>query len=269
MTRKLLARASGVSERYLAQLESGQGNISILLLRQLAQALALPLEALVRDGPDQTLELTHAVEFLRRLQPEELAEARRLLGARFGLAGEEERRRHIALIGLRGAGKSTLGELLAGRLGVPFIELDREIENSSGLSLAEIFDLYGQSAFRRYERQSLERVIAAYPRFVLAAGGSIVSEASTFAELLAGCYTVWIKASPQEHMERVIAQGDLRPMADSRQAMADLARILVGREALYRKADAQVDTSGLTVEAAFAALIAAVEAPLATAAAGA
>jgi XRE family aerobic/anaerobic benzoate catabolism transcriptional regulator len=258
MTRKLLAHASGVSERYLAQLEAGHGNISVLLLRQLARALALPLESLVREGPEPALELTAAYEFLRRLPPDELAEARRLLGARYGVAGEEARRRHIALIGLRGAGKSTLGKRLAERLDVPFLELDREIERSSGLSLAEIFDLYGQGAFRRYERQTLDRLLAAYPRFVLAAGGSIVSEASTFAELLASCYTVWVKATPQEHMERVVAQGDLRPMADNREAMSDLERILAGREALYGKADVDVDTAGRSVEEAFDALLGAV-----------
>jgi XRE family aerobic/anaerobic benzoate catabolism transcriptional regulator len=258
MTRKLLAHASGVSERYLAQLEAGHGNISVLLLRQLARALALPVEGLVREGPEPTLELTAACEFLRRLPPDELAEARRLLGARFGVAGEEQRRRHIALIGLRGAGKSTLGKRLAEHLDVPFLELDREIERSSGLSLAEIFDLYGQGAFRRYERQTLDRLLATHPRFVLAAGGSIVSEASTFAELLASCYTVWVKATPQEHMERVVAQGDLRPMADNREAMSDLERILAGREALYGKADVDVDTAGRSVEDAFDALLGAV-----------
>ncbi len=254
MTRKVLARDSGVSERYLAQLESGQGNISILLLRELARALDIPLEALVREGPEPSVDLTHAVEFLRGLDPGELTEARRLLVSRFGGVDPGARRDRIALIGLRGAGKSTLGRLLAERREVPFIELDREIEKSSGLSLSEIFDLYGQAGFRRQERQALGRVLEANPRFVLAAGGSIVAEAGTFAELLLTCFTVWIRARPAEHMARVIAQGDMRPMADSREAMADLERILAGREALYGKADAQVDTAARSIEEALEAL---------------
>ena len=254
MTRKILARDSGVSERYLAQLESGQGNISIVLLRALARALDLPLETIVRDGPEPTVDLVHLRAFLERLGPGEVAEARRLLEGRFGAVDAGRRRDRIALIGLRGAGKSTLGARLAERLGRPFIELDREIERASGLSLAEIFDLYGQGGFRRLERQALDRVLAAQPRFVLATGGSIVSEAPTFAELLLGCYTVWVRARPAEHMQRVVAQGDLRPMADNAEAMADLERILAGREALYRKADAQVDTAGRGIDESVAEL---------------
>ena len=254
MTRKILARDSGVSERYLAQLESGQGNISILLLRALARALDLPLETIVRDGPEPTVDLVHLRAFLERLGPGEVAEARHLLEGRFGAVDAGRRRDRIALIGLRGAGKSTLGARLAERLGRPFIELDREIERASGLSLAEIFDLYGQGGFRRLERQALDRVLAAQPRFVLATGGSIVSEAPTFAELLLGCYTVWVRARPAEHMQRVVAQGDLRPMADNAEAMADLERILAGREALYRKADAQVDTAGRGIDESVAEL---------------
>jgi XRE family aerobic/anaerobic benzoate catabolism transcriptional regulator len=254
MTRKILARDSGVSERYLAQLESGQGNISIVLLRALARALDLPLETIVHDGPEPTVDLVHLRAFLERLGPGEVAEARHLLEGRFGAVDAGRRRDRIALIGLRGAGKSTLGARLAERLGRPFIELDREIERASGLSLAEIFDLYGQGGFRRLERQALDRVLAAQPRFVLATGGSIVSEAPTFAELLLGCYTVWVRARPAEHMQRVVAQGDLRPMADNAEAMADLERILAGREALYRKADAQVDTAGRGIDESVAEL---------------
>jgi XRE family aerobic/anaerobic benzoate catabolism transcriptional regulator len=242
MSRKILARDSGVSERYLAQLESGQGNISILLLRQLSRALDTPLEALALEGPEPPLELAHAIELLRRLAPEDLEQAYGLLVDKFG-ARAGDRGGRIALIGLRGAGKSTLGAMLAERLSCPFIELDKEIEAEAGAPLNAIFDLYGQPAFRRLERRCLERVITQNPRAVIATGGGLVSDPATFEQLLAGCFTIWIRAAPTEHMERVIAQGDMRPMADNREAMADLQRILKGREALYGKADVQVDTS--------------------------
>ncbi len=249
MTRRILARDSGVSERYLAQLEAGQGNISIALLRALALALDVPLASIVREGPEPSVDAAHLHALVDRLGPDELVEARRLLVARFGATDGAARRRRIALVGLRGAGKSTLGALLARRLEVPFIELDGEIEAASGMTLSEIFDLYGQAGFRRLERQALERVLASQRAFVLATGGSIVAEPATFAELLLGCFTVWIRALPAEHMQRVIAQGDLRPMADNAEAMADLERILAGREAAYRRADAQVDTAGKSLDA--------------------
>jgi XRE family aerobic/anaerobic benzoate catabolism transcriptional regulator len=257
MTRRILARDSGVSERYLAQLEAGQGNISIALLRKVAQAMGLPLADLVRDDPEPPVELRLLVQSLARLSPQELGQARRLLGERFGsLAGDRKRR--IALIGLRGAGKSTLGRHLAGRLDVPFFELDREIERESGLALGEIFDLYGQAAFRRHERRALETLLQRHPRAVIATGGSIVSEPATFDLLLSSCFTVWIKAPPEEHMARVVAQGDLRPMADNAESMDDLRRILAGRTALYAKADATVDTAGRDLETSFNDLLAAV-----------
>jgi XRE family aerobic/anaerobic benzoate catabolism transcriptional regulator len=258
MTRKILARDSQVSERYLAQLESGQGNISIVLLRQIAHAMGLPLGDLVREEPDRPVELTLLIQTLGRLSPKDLAEARRLLAETFGAAVDSERRHRIALIGLRGAGKSTLGAMLAKAQGVPFIELDREIEHESGTRLSEIFDLYGQAAYRRYERRALEAVIERHDRAVIATGGSIVSEPATFDLLLSACYTVWITAAPEEHMGRVVAQGDTRPMAENEQAMEDLRRILAGRNALYSKADAQVDTSGKTVEQSLRELKAAV-----------
>jgi XRE family aerobic/anaerobic benzoate catabolism transcriptional regulator len=248
MTRRILARDSGVSERYLAQLESGAGNISIVLLRALARALDVPLESIVREGPEIGHELAEINALLGRLAPSEVLEARGVLAARFGNVDGALRLGRIALIGLRGAGKSTLGARLAAQRDVPFIELDREVETASGMTLSEIFDLYGQAGFRRLERQALDRILATTPRFVLAAGGSIVSQPDTFAELLLGCFTVWIRARPAEHMQRVIAQGDLRPMADNAEAMADLERILAGREALYRKADATVDTAGHSVD---------------------
>jgi XRE family aerobic/anaerobic benzoate catabolism transcriptional regulator len=244
MTRKILARDSGVSERYLAQLEAGQGNISIALLRQVAHAMSLPLTDLVREGPDRPVELTLLIQTLGRLSPKDLAQARRLLADAFGAAVASERRHRIALIGLRGAGKSTLGNALAESLDVPFIELDREIEREAGAGLSAIFDLYGQAAFRRYERRALETVIERHERVVIATGGSIVSEPATFDLLLAACYTVWLTASPEEHMARVLAQGDTRPMAGNDEAMDDLRRILENRHALYAKADAVVETGG-------------------------
>ncbi len=257
MTRKILARDSGVSERYLGQLEAGRGNISILLLRQLAAALDTPLERLIRDGSEPPLELTHSTELLRRLPAAELGAAHRMLLEQFGGVTPESRRNRVALIGLRGAGKSTLGAMLADRLACPFIELDKEIEAAAGAPLNAIFDLYGQPAFRRLERRCLERIIEQQPRAVIATGGGIVSDPATFERLLAGCYTVWIKAAPAEHMQRVIAQGDMRPMADSREAMADLQRILKTREALYRKADVQVETTGRSPGESLALLLSA------------
>lgn len=250
MTRKLLARDSGVSERYLAQLETGQGNISILLLRQIARALDIPVDALVFQGPEPPLDLVHTTAFLRRLPAVELAEARRLLVQHFGGVDLEVRRGRIAIIGLRGAGKSTLGAMLADRCEAPFLELDRIIEQESGVSLSAIFDLYGQSGFRRLERRCLDQVIERYARFVLATGGSLVSEPATFERLLTMCFTVWLKATPEEHMQRVIAQGDMRPMADNRESMSDLKRILEVREPLYRKADITIDTSAVSLEEA-------------------
>ena len=247
MTRKILARDSKVSERYLAQLEAGHGNVSIVLLRQIAQAMGLPLVDLVREEPDRPVELTLMIQTLARLSPKELAQARKILAETFGAAVERERRHRIALIGLRGAGKSTLGAMLAKELSVPFIELDREIERESGTSLSEVFDLYGQAAFRRYERRALESVIERHDRAVIATGGSIVSEAATFDLLLSACFTLWLTAAPEEHMARVVAQGDTRPMAGNEEAMEDLRRILAGREALYSKADARVDTAGKTM----------------------
>jgi XRE family aerobic/anaerobic benzoate catabolism transcriptional regulator len=262
MTRKILAKDSGVSERYLAQLEGGQGNASLTILRRLASALDVPPNALVADAPEHPAELTGSIELLRRLDAAQLAEAHALLRKTFGEAEVAGRTGRIALVGLRGAGKTTLGKLLAERLGVPFLELDREIERESGISFATIFDFYGQAGFRRMERRCLDRVIAEHPRFVLATGGSIVSEPATFERLLAACWTVWLKAAPAEHMGRAVAQGDMRPMSGNRESMADLQRILAGREPLYRRADAEVDTSGRTPSEALTVLAATV--PLGT-----
>jgi len=255
MTRKILARDSGVSERYLAQLESGQGNVSILLLRQIARAMGLPLADLTREGPDRAVEFTLARQLLERLSPDELAQAHGLLRTHFGQALGSERGSRLALIGLRGAGKTTLGRRLAERLGTPFLDLGAEIERDSGMSLSEIFSLSGQAAYRRLERRALERVLQSHERAVIETGGSIVSEPGTYELLLRACYAVWIKATPEEHMSRVIAQGDYRPMAGNAEAMADLRSILAERDPLYAKADAVVDTSGQSEEESLSELL--------------
>jgi XRE family aerobic/anaerobic benzoate catabolism transcriptional regulator len=172
-----------------------------------------------------------------------------------GTGGSSEARSpRIALIGLRGAGKSTLGHLLAEDLGYPFIELSREIEQFAGCSAAEIQALYGQNAYRRYERRALEETIQIHPEAVIAIPGGLVSDAATFNLLLAHCTTVWLQAEPEDHMKRVVAQGDMRPMAASREAMDDLKAILAGRAAFYSKADFQLNTSSLPLEQSFQAL---------------
>jgi XRE family aerobic/anaerobic benzoate catabolism transcriptional regulator len=255
MTRKQLARDSGVSERYLAQIESGHGNISVLILRRLAKALNVSVDVLLFEGLEPPVELVHTVEFLRRLSLDDLKLAHQMLLHQFGGVDPAARHRRIALIGLRGAGKSTLGAGLAERLEMPFLELDRLIEQESGLTLNLIFDFRGQAGFRELERQCLEDVVRRYPCFVLATGGSLVSEPSTFERLLSSCFTVWVRASPEEHMQRVIAQGDMRPMANNRDAMSDLKQILAEREVLYSKADVQVDTAGCTLEESLDMLI--------------
>ena len=244
MSRRILSRDSGVSERYLAQLETGQGNISILLLRQIGQALDLPITELLDDSGHESNELKRAKEFLEKLPAEKLQRARELLTHEFTSLNSTARTQRIAIVGLRGAGKSTLGHLLAKHLSVPFIELDRVIEERSGVGLSVIFDLYGQSGFRRLERECLDQVLLQYPKFVLATGGSLVSESSTYERLLAECLTIWLRATPEEHMQRVIAQGDTRPMSENREAaMSELKSILAVREPLYRRADATINTS--------------------------
>ncbi len=254
MTRKILSRDSRVSERYLAELESGRGNASIAILRQIAHAMNLPIADLVREGPDPSAEHALIMERLGRLSTSELEAAARLLADHFPAA--EARRERIALVGLRGAGKSTLGQALAAELEVPFIEMAQHIEREAGISLSEIFDLWGQPAYRRLERRTLERIIDENDRAVIAAGGSIVSEPSTYEYLLDACYVIWIQAAPEEHMERVRDQGDYRPMANNREAMDDLRRILAGRDEMYRRADATLKTSGQSSEQSARALLA-------------
>ena len=252
MARKVLSQTADVSERYLAQLEGGTGNASIILLRRIAAALGLQLTDLVDtdESPDEQRLIRR---FLDSLPPARLEEVLRRLTAEFGQE-EPVRRKRITLVGLRGAGKTTLGTALAKALRRRFVELDTEIEREAGISLSEVFLLYGQAGYRRIERRCLERVINSQEDIVLTVGGGIVSEPDTYNLLLLNCYTVWIKAAPEEHMARVVAQGDLRPMAGHAEAMEDLRNILSARESLYGKADAVVDTSGSPIETSFAAL---------------
>jgi XRE family aerobic/anaerobic benzoate catabolism transcriptional regulator len=209
-TRKALAAASGVSERYLAQLEAGRGNISVLLLRKVARAMGVAVERLVRE--------------------------------------EDPREGRIALIGLRGAGKSSVGEKLAQALGVPFVELDREVEKEAGADLGEVFAMYGQESFRRFERRALERVLNQHERAVIAAGGSLVTEPSTYELLLERCFCVWLKAAPEEHMSRVMAQGDMRPFNGRSAALDEIRKLLADRDRLYSRAALTVETSGKSVK---------------------
>jgi XRE family aerobic/anaerobic benzoate catabolism transcriptional regulator len=256
MSRRTLAKASGVSERYLAELERGAGNASLLVLRQIAEALGIEAAMLVSEQLERPIDLTLLIHQLERLQPSELAEARRLVAQRFGLAVPAGHGR-IALVGLRGAGKTTLGLLAAQALNVPFVELDAEIERASGMELSEIFAIHGQVMFRRLERQCLDTVVERLEQAVIATGGSLVTEPATYDRLLSACFVVWLSATPDEHMSRVLEQGDLRPMAEGDQAMDDLKAILESRTALYAKANAVVNTSGKTEAQAFAALLAA------------
>ena len=248
MTRKALAAHAKVSERYLAQLEAGLGNCSIVLLRRIARAIGLPVTQLVNEGAEPALDLVLLTQFLERLSQPALAEARDLLLRHFSEPSEDLRRRRVALIGLRGGGKSTLGRMLAEHLDLPFIELDREIERRSGAPLNEIFDMFGQETFRRAEREALDDVLRRHPQFVVATSGSIVTEPGTLELLLASCFTVWVRAEPEEHMKRVMAQGDMRPMANNARAMEDLVSILKSREPLYAKAEAVLATTGKTPE---------------------
>jgi XRE family aerobic/anaerobic benzoate catabolism transcriptional regulator len=218
-TRKALALSSGVSERYLAQLEAGQGNISVLLLRRVALAMGVPVENLVREHP-----------------------------------GHDAARRRVALLGLRGAGKSTLGAKLAAALGAPFVELDREVEREAGSKLGEVFAMYGQEAFRRFERRALERVLRMHDTAVIAAGGSLVTDPDTYRLLLDNCHTVWLKAKPEEHMNRVMAQGDLRPFKGRSAALEEIRKLLADRDRLYSQADVTVDTTGKPLKESFSEL---------------
>lgn len=264
MTRRALAAEAGVSERHLANLESGVGNASILVLRQVAMALDCPLADLVDARPDASPDAALIRDLLRERSEGELQRARAALSRLFGQAsGASGRRTRIALIGLRGAGKSTLGRMLADALRYPFVELNREIERLAGCRVAEIHSLYGPSAYRRYERRALDDVVQRCAKAVIATPGGLVSDATTFNRLLDRCFTVWLQATPDEHMSRVLAQGDYRPMAGNGEAMTDLRRILAGRAPFYAKADLAFDTTGKVLAQSFAGLRHAVEHALA------
>jgi len=255
MTRKAVAVAAEVSERHLANLEYGVGNVSILILLQVAGALQCTLAELLGDVTTSSPEWLMIRELLEHRDDAALRRARVAIGELFGTGGSNSMRSpRVALIGLRGAGKSTLGRMLADDLGFPFVELSLEIEKFAGCSVAEIQALYGQNAYRRYERRALEEAIQIHSEAVIASPGGLVSDPATFNLMLAHCTTVWLQAKPEDHMSRVIEQGDLRPMATSKEAMEDLKGILAGRTAFYSKADLSLDTSAQPLAATFRSL---------------
>jgi XRE family aerobic/anaerobic benzoate catabolism transcriptional regulator len=245
MTRRQLAQEADVSERHLANLESGVGNPSILVLRQVAIALDCPLAELLGDETTESPDWLLIRDLLHGRDADELARARKALTELFGDgASPGLRLRRIALVGLRGAGKSTLAQRLAADLGRPYVELSDEIQKLAGCRPDEIHAVFGANAYRRYERRALESVLDTHREAVIATPGGIVTEAATFNLLLSRCFTVWLRARPEDHMSRVVAQGDFRPMSGNREAMDDLKLILAERTPFYAKADVAFDTSG-------------------------
>jgi XRE family aerobic/anaerobic benzoate catabolism transcriptional regulator len=255
MTRRQLAEASATSERYLAQIEGGDGNPSVSVLRAIAQALDLPTAALLPEHGARTAELGAVLDLLAQVPEQELPTLVKEIEARVAQRAGADRGRRIALVGLRGAGKSTLGRMLAQHLGWPFVELDRRVEEDYGASIPDLIEMAGTATFRRQERSALERVIAEHGAAIITTAGGIVSNSETYALLLRHAHAIWIKARPEEHMSRVMAQGDFRPMAANRQAMADLVAILEARRADYARAQAEVDTAGDAVEQSFSKLL--------------
>jgi XRE family aerobic/anaerobic benzoate catabolism transcriptional regulator len=248
ITRRQLASDSGISERYLAQIESGQGNPSIIVLKAVALAMDMPITELLPVSGKRHVALNRITELLGRLRTTELPSVAQMIEQRIEASAASERGRRIALVGLRGAGKTTLGQMLAKKLGWPFVELNRVVEQEYGASVSMLIEMSGVTAFRRYEQASLEKVIAENDKVVIATAGGIVSNPETYALLLRRAHTVWVQAQPQEHMSRVMAQGDFRPMAENRAAMADLLAILDARKADYAQAETQLDTSDEKVE---------------------
>jgi XRE family transcriptional regulator, aerobic/anaerobic benzoate catabolism transcriptional regulator len=255
MTRRQLAQASETSERYLAQIESGTGNPSVSVLRGIAQALDLPASALLPETGARTADLGAILDLLAQVPAGELPALTKEIASRVAQRAGADRARRITLVGLRGAGKSTLGRMLAQHLGWPFIELDRRVAEDYGASVPDLIEMAGTATFRRHERSALERLLAEHEAAVITTAGGIVSNPETYALLLRHSHTIWIKARPEEHMSRVMAQGDFRPMAQNRAAMADLVAILEARRADYARAEAEVDTSGDSVEQSFSKLL--------------
>lgn len=251
LTRKTLAAAAEVSERHLANLEYGTGNASILILLQVANSLQCSLSELIGDVTTSNPEWLMIREQLANSDETTLRQVRLAITDLLGANDGQVRSHRVALIGLRGAGKSTLGQRLADDLGYPFVELNRDIEALAGCSVNEIQALYGMTAYRRYERRALDALIQSHPKAVIATPGGMVSDPATFNLLLSSCTTVWLKAEPEDHMQRVIAQGDMRPMASSKEAMDDLKQILKGRTAFYSKADVTIETSAQSIEPTF------------------
>jgi XRE family transcriptional regulator, aerobic/anaerobic benzoate catabolism transcriptional regulator len=258
MTRRQLAQASETSERYLAQIESGTGNPSVSVLRAIARALDLPASALLPETGVRPAALGAIMDLLAQVPESELPALGKEIETRVAHLAHADRGRRIALVGLRGAGKSTLGRVLAQHLNWPFIELDRVVEDDYGASIPDLIEMAGTATFRRHERSALESVIAAHEAAIITTAGGIVADPETYSLLLRRTHTIWIKARPEDHMSRVIAQGDFRPMAQNRGAMADLVAILEARRADYARAEAEVDTSGDTVEQSSARLLQAV-----------
>jgi XRE family aerobic/anaerobic benzoate catabolism transcriptional regulator len=256
MTRNALAADSGVSLRFLAQLESGQGNPSILVLRRIASAMGFPPDDLLSNDPAPAIDRILLTQTLKRFTDDEIAKARRLLSQHMGLdAVSEVKKSYVTLIGLRGAGKTTLGRRLADHRGVPFFELDREVEREYGATIGEILQLHGQPGYRRFERESLQSVLSKNPAAIIETGGGLAADPETLPLLLEHSLAVWVRASPEEHMQRVIDQGDLRPMARSREAMRELKDILKAREPFYRQAHLHLMTSGRTTDQSFEELL--------------
>jgi len=255
MTRRQLAQASQTSERYLAQIESGVGNPSVSVLRAIAQALDLPCAALLPEAGARTAALGAILDLLAQVPEGELPALANDIETRLARPSSADRARRIALVGLRGAGKSTLGRMLAQHLGWPFIELDRLVEEDYGASIPDLIEMAGTATFRRHERSALDRIITAQDAAIITTAGGIVANPENYALLLRRTHTIWIKARPEDHMSRVMAQGDFRPMAQNRAAMADLVAILEARHADYSRAEAEIDTSGDAIEQSFAKLL--------------
>ena len=253
MTRKALARDSRVSERYLAQLEQGRGNISVMLLARVAAALRTDLSDLLRMREKHTAEEVLIADLLRDLSPDTHKAFLQMLSENFSVPVESRRR--IALIGLRGAGKTSQGQMLAKHLNIPFVHLGSKIELLAGMSASEIFSISGQAGYRRLEEKALMQTLREHDRCVLETGGSIVTDPKLLNTLLTTCFVVWLHARPEEYMRRLIEQGDVRPMKDQEDAMSDLRRILSDRHEMYANAHASIDTNDKSIDDCVAELI--------------